>query len=146
MVYLLGVILACAYLPSLVVAFSSLQPSLLPASSRQGRWFPYVVARQPFDRNISLGVGGMMDLNDENYAKLLNGQKATLVDACAIWCGPCKLIEPVLDRCATKWSETIEMAKFDVEAKNPNLKVVRFIYFLCLLGYFGRTHHNIDMI
>mmetsp|Transcript_27080 Transcript_27080/g.41533 ORF Transcript_27080/g.41533 Transcript_27080/m.41533 type:complete len:202 (+) Transcript_27080:208-813(+) len=116
MIRLLVLVLVCVFLPSLM-AFSSLQPALFNCQRRLS-----VVGRRA-SRNFSLHVGSMINLDDDNYASLFNGKKATLVDACAQWCGPCKLIEPVLNRCAQKWSERIEMAKFDVEAKNPNLKV-----------------------
>jgi thioredoxin 1 len=64
----------------------------------------------------------MISLDDTNYEKHFK-EKVVLVDACAQWCGPCKLIEPVLNRCMKKWEGTVRMAKFDVEAKNPELKL-----------------------
>lgn len=66
---------------------------------------------------------GMIGLDDTNYVKILNSETPTLVDACAKWCGPCKLIEPVLQRCTTKYSDSLTMAKYDVESKSPNLKL-----------------------
>jgi thioredoxin 1 len=40
-------------------------------------------------------------------------------------CGPCKLIEPVLEQCAEDWKDSIVVGKFDVEDSNGsrNLKV-----------------------
>jgi thioredoxin 1 len=35
-------------------------------------------------------------------------------------CGPCKLIEPVLERCAEQWKDTITIGKFDVACKQSN--------------------------
>jgi thioredoxin 1 len=69
-----------------------------------------------------VSLDAIINLTDANYEKLFKGE-TVLVDACAQWCGPCKLIEPVLDRCMRKWEGTLRMAKFDVEAKNPNLKL-----------------------
>lgn len=66
----------------------------------------------------------MIDLGDSNYEQILAADnKAVLVDACAAFCGPCKLIEPVLDRCADKWTENLDMVKYDVESDNPNVKM-----------------------
>jgi thioredoxin 1 len=65
----------------------------------------------------------MISLTDTTYEKLFKDDEIVLVDACAQWCGPCKLIEPVLDRCMRKWEGILRVAKFDVEAKNPNLKL-----------------------
>jgi thioredoxin 1 len=72
---------------------------------------------------VPLAAGTVIDLNDSNYAAVLGSDKPVLVDACAPWCGPCKLIEPVLNRCAAKWDDTLVLARFDVEGKNPDLKV-----------------------
>lgn len=72
------------------------------------------------------GIGplaAIIDMNDSNFAALLGSNKPVLVDACAPWCGPCKLIEPVIRRCADNWDATLVVARFDVEGKNPNLKV-----------------------
>jgi thioredoxin 1 len=66
----------------------------------------------------------IVNLDDSNYRKLLgSGDKAVLVDACAPWCGPCKLIEPVVERCAKNRKDTLVVARFDVESKSPDLKV-----------------------
>jgi thioredoxin 1 len=65
-------------------------------------------------------------LNDSNYKQILfadSYDKAVLVDACATYCGPCKLIEPILEKCAEKWQDSLTFIKFDVEAPTPNLKV-----------------------
>ena len=67
-------------------------------------------------------LDAIISLDDTNYEKHFK-DKVVLVDACARWCGPCKLIEPILNRCMKKWEGTISMAKFDVEAKNPELKL-----------------------
>lgn len=67
------------------------------------------------------------NLDDTNYKQILfadSYDKAVLVDACAPWCGPCKLIEKVLETCAEKWSSSLDLVKYDVEAaQNPNLKL-----------------------
>jgi thioredoxin 1 len=67
------------------------------------------------------------NLDDTNYKQILfadSYDKAVLVDACATYCGPCKLIEPVLETCTNKWQESLDFIKFDVDAAaNPNLKL-----------------------
>ena len=70
-----------------------------------------------------LAAGTIIDLNDSNYAAVLGSNTPVLVDACAPWCGPCKLIEPVLSRCADTWDGALVLARFDVEGKNPDLKM-----------------------
>ena len=67
------------------------------------------------------------NLDDTNYKQILfadSYDKAVLVDACAAYCGPCKLIEPILETCTNKWQESLDFIKYDVDAAaNPNLKL-----------------------
>lgn len=37
---------------------------------------------------------------------------------CLRWCGPCKLIEPVVERCAAKWDGKVDFVRYDVESGN----------------------------
>jgi len=68
------------------------------------------------------------ELDDSNMRELLfapsDTSKAVLVDACAPWCGPCKLIEPYLRDCAEKYSNQLSVIKYNVESgNNSNLQV-----------------------
>lgn len=54
-------------------------------------------------------------INDENMKELLKGgDKPVLIDAMALWCGPCKVIEPVIKRLSHKWDGGI-VAKYFVD-------------------------------
>lgn len=57
----------------------------------------------------------MNDLNE-----LINGQKPTLVDFFATWCGPCKMMHPVLEQLKDKMGDTVNIIKVDVD-KNQEL-------------------------
>ncbi|MGB9640485.1 MAG: thioredoxin [Anaerolineales bacterium] len=43
-----------------------------------------------------------------------------LVDFTAVWCGPCKMLEPVLKQLAEDWKEKLRIVKLDVD-QNPEL-------------------------
>jgi len=64
------------------------------------------------------GQNNLVAVTDSNYRALFGGEKFLLLDAYAQWCGPCKLIEPVLEQCAEDWKDSVVVGKFDVEDAN----------------------------
>jgi thioredoxin 1 len=51
---------------------------------------------------------------------VLKSDKAVLVDFWATWCGPCKMVAPVLDEIAGENAEKLTVAKLDIDA-NPEV-------------------------
>jgi len=52
-------------------------------------------------------------------ADVLRNSKAVLLDFWAEWCGPCKMIAPLLDDVADKYEEQLDVVKLNVD-ENPN--------------------------
>ena len=42
--------------------------------------------------------------------------KLTVVDFWATWCGPCRMIAPVLDQLAAEYKDKVKVTKLDVDA------------------------------
>ena len=58
-------------------------------------------------------------VTDATFATdVLGSDKPVLVDFWAEWCGPCKMVAPVLDEIAGEHAETLTVAKLDIDA-NP---------------------------
>ena len=49
-------------------------------------------------------------------ADVLNSDKPVLVDYWAEWCGPCKMIAPILDEIASEYGDRVKVCKLDIDA------------------------------
>jgi len=62
-----------------------------------------------------------IDVTEANFeAEVLNSTTPVLVDFWAEWCGPCRMVSPILDQIASEHSDKLRIVKLDVDA-NPNL-------------------------
>ena len=58
----------------------------------------------------------VLKLNSENFEKeVLNESKLVLVDFYADWCGPCKMMAPIVEKIAEQASETVKICKINVD-------------------------------
>jgi len=55
-----------------------------------------------------------------NFNDIINSQKPVVVDFSAEWCGPCKMMAPILKEVASKVGEKARIIKIDVE-KNTDV-------------------------
>ena len=58
----------------------------------------------------------IIELTDENFVThLKSAEKPVLVDYWAEWCGPCKMVAPVLEELSEELKDKLTIAKLDVD-------------------------------
>ena len=61
-----------------------------------------------------------VQITDDSFdADVLKANKPVLVDYWAEWCGPCKMLAPILDEVATEYGDKLTVAKLNIDS-NPN--------------------------
>lgn len=63
-----------------------------------------------------INANGKSDFED----KVLKSDKVVLVDFWAAWCAPCRMMSPILDNVAKKFSEDVEVVKINIEDSDDN--------------------------
>jgi thioredoxin 1 len=54
-------------------------------------------------------------VTSENFESLKNGDKPLVVDFWATWCGPCRMVAPIIEELAKEYDGKIAVGKCDVE-------------------------------
>jgi thioredoxin 1 len=63
------------------------------------------------------GNGGPISVTDGDFTDVIEkGQGLSIVDFWAAWCGPCRMVAPVMEQLAKDFAGKLQVAKLDVDA------------------------------
>ncbi|MCS6899398.1 MAG: thioredoxin [Myxococcales bacterium] len=62
-------------------------------------------------------------VNDDNFeTEVLQSKVPVLVDFTATWCGPCKMLSPIVDKLADEFVGTYKVAKVDIDESSATAR------------------------
>ena len=63
----------------------------------------------------------ILKLSEESFQReVIQSEQPVLVDFAAVWCGPCKMLDPLVKQLADEWSGKVKVVKLDVD-DNPQV-------------------------
>ena len=73
------------------------------------------VAKKNYFIHLTIFSNMEVTITTENFETLKNGQKPLVIDFWATWCGPCRMVAPIISELAEKYDGQLVVGKCDVE-------------------------------
>ena len=86
-----------------------------------------LIGYELLEEHVGVIMGQVLEVNDADFDMVTKGNEWVLVDFWAPWCGPCKMIAPILKEIAGERDITIAKVNTDVNSLAPGKYNVRGI-------------------
>ena len=63
-------------------------------------------------------VADVVELDDNSFEPFVKQQGIVVIDCWAVWCGPCRTMEPIMEQLAKEWAGKVTIGKLNVD-QNP---------------------------
>jgi thioredoxin 1 len=68
-------------------------------------------------------MADLINVTEDTFqAEVLDASEPVLVDFSAVWCGPCKMLDPIVKQLAGEWGGRVKVVKIDAD-QNPNILI-----------------------
>ena len=68
-------------------------------------------------------MADLLNITDDNFeTEVLQSNEPVLIDFWAVWCGPCRMIAPIIEELASEYSGKAVIGKVDVD-ENPEISM-----------------------
>ena len=79
-----------------------------------------------------------LKFNDANFTEeVLNSDKLAVVDVYADWCGPCRLVAPIIEELATEYDGKVKVGKLDADVAGATAQKYRVVSIPTILFFKG---------
>lgn len=72
------------------------------------------------EKELLKNIKEPLNLDDSNFAQTINEYPLLLVDFWAPWCGPCRMMSPIIDQVGKEYIGKLVVGKVNVD-ENPNI-------------------------
>jgi len=66
-----------------------------------------------------------LKITNENYEQLLGDSKPLVIDFWAEWCGPCRMVAPIVEELAEEYADKVNIGKCDVDSNDDIVAAYR---------------------